>query len=377
MQRCRDQHRLRMMEKPFHAGYVRSPADDSVSDEGPTTENLHNEFSPARVRDLYRSFPDELKHQIKVLAPEFSKDSRVLETYRTIMGSFPYQGHVDVEIWGYAMVSAIPVLEIVQKTRFNILRCYNERGHLIKLENEITSGKHVRLYSATHLRTGRQVIVKLYQSSSGRDTSYENGIYRRLGKPEPCFSTAYFLWGCPVLVMAPLRPLDTKDDEYEMGIQVIQQLRYLHRFGVHCDIKPGNVMKRLRYNGKKRYLVIDYGGVSVETKAHGYRRWVWSPKWTSQPRRSENEGRDVIATAKNDLIELGYTMKTLQNDKQGISNRKEGQTDPIRSGFTGRLKQYMDYVSRIDDTASGPGVTDADREMCCRILAGEFVRATR
>jgi hypothetical protein len=341
---------------------------ESISDEGPTTIDRFNrggscgsgEFHPDYVRQLYREFPDELKRQIRVLQHKYCRDHRVLSTYRTIMGSKSHG--IDPEVMGYSIVSAIPVFEVVQPTQFKNIYCYNNRGHLIELQKEMVNGKSVRLYAGVHCRTGRKVVVKLFQSDSGRDTSYENDIYRRLGKPEPCFSTAYFLWGCPVLVMAPLKSLDSSDNEYEMAIQVIQQLRRLHRFGVHCDLKPGNIMKRILPDGTKKYLVIDYGGVSIERKEHGYRRWVWSPKWSSQPRRVENGGKDVIATSKNDLIELGHTMKTIQNERYNNHN-----PDDIKRGFTGKLKIFMDYVMKIEGD-----VTDKDRAICYKILSEEM-----
>jgi hypothetical protein len=347
------------------------------SENGPTTINEDDtdgsgRLTPDRVRELYRAFPDELKRQVNLMVRSYTKDLRVLSTYRMIMGH-GYNRTIDRMVLCYALVEAIPAFEIAAKSNIMAgVRCYNERGHLIELQTILTEGKHVRLFTGLHLRTGRQVIVKLYQSGSGRDTSYENDLYRKLGKPEPCFSTSYYIWGCPVLVMAPLLSLDTKDDEYVMAIQVILQLRRLHRFGVHCDLKPGNIMKRLKA-GRPHYLVIDFGGATIERYGrglHGYRRWVWSPKWTSQPRRSENGGKEVIATAKNDLIELGFTMKTLQNERNGIINKRVGNYDPIRSGFSGRLAKYMEYVARIDDSPKGLGVTDADRQTLIRILGG-------
>ena len=346
------------------------------SEDGPTTvhdSDGNSVLTPERVRRLYQAFPDELKREVNAVAKQYAKDRRVIENYRMIMGH-GYGHTVDRMILCYAVVSAIPAFEMSVRGRLSIVRCYNERGHIIELQSILTEGKHVRLFRGTHVRTGRAVIVKIYQSGSGRDTGYENDLYRRLGKPEPCFSTSYYIWGCPVLVMAPLLSLDTDDDEYEMAVQVILQLRRLHRFGVHCDLKPGNIMKRVKRSAsgtRIRYLVIDFGGASVERYGrgnHGYRRWVWSPKWTSQPRRSENGGREVIATAKNDLIELVYTMKTLQNERTGTSNRKVGDHDPIRSGFTGKLARFLDYIKKIDDSPQGPGVTDEDRQAMIKIL---------
>ena len=182
------------------------------------------------------------------------------------------------------------------------------------------------------------IVVKWYQSNK-RDTLYEIGIYKKLRHlkcPVPWFSSTYEFWNSPVLVMERLQGLTKEDDEFEVAIEVIKQLRYLHQFGIHNDLKPGNIMKRMQ-NGKPVYFMIDHGGVATQPLGYGYRRWIWSPKWTCQRPHASNQ----ITTPKHDFIELGYTMKTMQNWTTGDNH--------IRSGFTDKLAKYMDRVVRIDE----------------------------
>ena len=148
--------------------------------------------------------------------------------------------------------------------------------------------------------------------------------------------------------MEKLFPITKDDNEFEVALEVMKQLVYLHQFGIHNDIKPGNIMKRI-VNGKPKYLLIDYGGVATQRLSYGFKRWIWSPKWTSQ----ELHGKNQVTTAKNDFIELVYTMKTIQNMRNGEDKRhrrnKDGEEeDNIRTGFVGRLAKLHDRVEQVN-----------------------------
>lgn len=307
----------------------------------PRTRVLASKLRKNYLRDS--SVKNFIKHWKKVVNSD--NDMKILETV--------------------AVLKSIPAYRVTEQN-MNDIRCYGAGDEEIKITGVITKGKHVRLYRGQHVKTKKDVVVKWYQSGK-RTTEFEMNLYKKLGKPRPCFSLSYTLWNYPVLVMEHLDQLSPDDDLYEMGIQVIKQLRKLHEFGVHCDLKPGNIMKRKRSNGTYQFIVIDYGGVATEKLEYGYRRWVWSPKWTSQKRRGEIE-RDIIVTAKNDFIELGYTIQTLLNEKRGITNHQSEDVDPIRTGFTGRLKKYMKQVFKIKDDEE---ITDHHRKVLIKILMGK------
>jgi serine/threonine protein kinase len=205
---------------------------------------------------------------------------------------------------------------------------------------------------------GRPVVVKWYQSSK-RDTTYELNFYQKLrgmGCDVPWFSSHYNFWGHKVMVLEKLSPLTQYDDEFKMGVHIIQQLRLLHRMGVHCDIKPQNVMKRQINKRTAQYLLIDFGGVATERLSYGYRRWLWSPKWTSQ---TPHEA-DQVVTEKNDFLELAYTMRAMQNWRDS-HNQSDGD---VKRGFTGRLARYLKRVEEIDKRH----VRDQDYTDLLRIL---------
>ena len=197
---------------------------------------------------------------------------------------------------------------------------------------------------------------------------HEMNIYRTLrnmGSPVPWFSVNYSYWGHPVLVMEPLDPIDYSDDDVRnIGRNIIEQLRYLHQIGVHCDIKPMNIMRKpldkinnkdnlrtIRSKDKYYYYLIDYGGVTTDLisddgEVRKYKRHTHTRMFSSQKRTFGS------CTAYNDLIELGYTLNYVKWTM--IDERKETVNNNFKSNFSGTLGKYMKYVrtlknSRIDD----------------------------
>ena len=68
---------------------------------------------------------------------------------------------------------------------------------------------------------------------------------RHMKCPLPWISSSFKLLDKPVLVMEKLLSLGEDDDEFQMAIDVIDQLRYLHQFAVHNDIKPGKYHEKV------------------------------------------------------------------------------------------------------------------------------------
>lgn len=289
----------------------------------------------------YMRLPEPLKRQLAKLAPMFEDDEDVAPMREELYDNLPRRQakHPGVRkiVQRVAMMLKIAPDFFFDEKYFPYVHCYNQKGDIVELEDTITIGKHVfvmqgRLYD-------EPVIVKWYQSGH-RDTQYEIDIYKRLRHiecPTPWFSASYSFWDSPVLVMEKLKPLDKTDNPGHMAAAVIRQLMYLHKFGCHNDIKPGNVMKRVDPDKGPVYFLIDYGGVATHRLRYGYRRWIWSPKWTCQRPHAE----DQVTTAKHDFIELGYTWKTMEN---WVTGEKE-----IRTGFRGTLAKFMRRVAQIDE----------------------------
>lgn len=294
--------------------------------------------------EAYQELPDSLRNQISYIEKNYDINNDVKEYYKHIVekigkDKLKTSGHKKI-LMRLAILTVIKPFELMTQDMFSFVHCYTENSKSkITLKKLLKEGKHARVIEGRDSK-GKVVIVKWY-SSEKRDTCFESGIYEKLREDQctlPWFSTDYYFWNTKVLVLEKLKKLDATDDEFELALQLLPQLKKLHVFGVHCDIKPLNIMKKKK-NGQTIYLLIDFGGIAYERFEHGFRRWLWSPSWTSQESHTKNQA----TTMKADFVELGYTMKYLQN------LRKKRKKDEVRSGFRGKLKRYMDYVIDINE----------------------------
>ena len=130
------------------------------------------------------------------------------------------------------------------------------------------------------------------------------GLLEELGADLPEIYTDYKFLGCPVLVMEMLSPLKISSKRLPLITRsLIEQLRLLHMIGIHCDIKPSNIMQS--QDGTKVYL-IDYGGMILWDDKN-LTRSTYTPAFASQ--RSTSKTPSIT----NDLIELIYTLNYLRN----------------------------------------------------------------
>lgn len=309
----------------------------------------------------WNNTPDILKHQIEVLSEHFKTNEDVKNEYKRLkedyesmkLGDKIYKGKELHKVFLHTCIfKHISALQASKSRFFKDLLCYNERGEpIIELVDNITVGKYVKLFSARFICPenypdwgNRPIVVKLYESRDGiHTTNFEIDMYRYLGDPSPSLGVNAYLWNIPVLVMKPMKPLCADDDELDIGIQVLEQLPALHQFTVHSDIKPDNIMRE-KGTKPRIYRLIDFGGCARERlsdgKKSGFKRRTWSAKWTTQKRRA------VVTNPKYDLLELGHTLTALKFMRESGKNRYPSRK---RRTFTGRLKQYMDYVEEIDD----------------------------
>jgi serine/threonine protein kinase len=305
------------------------------------------------IIDEYLKLPYLLRKQLAILQMNIGTDSNIKQKAMSLATNISvdingyYRNVFDKVIYRLAIMKTYAIDQLLSKDFIGSIFCYRynhtkeDVKSIIVLKSILKSGDHVRVIEGD--LEGYPVIVKWYQSRK-RDITYESSIYQRLRDMRcpllPWFSTSYRFFEDPVLVIEKLKPLDHTDDEYQLGIQVLEQLRYIHQFGVHCDIKPHNIMKRI-VGDKVLYFLIDHGGVSTDKLGYGYRRWLWSPAWTSQRSHVDNQ----ITTYKNDLIELGYTMKGIQNLR--LYHKRFGQYRRV-DRYTGKLREYINCVMELD-----------------------------
>lgn len=289
----------------------------------------------------YNSLPEPLRLQLIKLQKILITDKDIQKTFKKyfIYANSDYENNP--ELYQLAILYCIPSIYFFEKSWFKHVFCYDNTGHRVYPQKVISVNKH------TYVLTGngrghynQEFIIKWYHSGS-RNILNEIDMYKRLKKlncPVPYFATKFYFWDEPVLVMEKLNPLDKSDDEFLIGIAILKQLRFLHTFGVHNDIKPQNIMKRVD-NTKTTYFLIDHGGLTIEKFKYGFRRRIWSSKFTSQKPHVSNQ----LTTAIHDLLELGYTMKYLQVKYKPKYNL----TTNIKSGFRGKIKKYMKQIEKI------------------------------
>lgn len=154
----------------------------------------------------------------------------------------------------------------------------------------------------------REVVMKI---SNERSLVNELKMYDRLmiNSEEPAelpgILSGFEFLGNPVLIMEPLEPLTINSRNLIVIFRsLLGQLREIHRVGIHCDIKPDNVMQ-----SGSRYYLIDLGGMVSE----GSRRNTYTPSFASQRSTSK------VTSKRHDLFELIFTMNYLSKKSRGKS----------------------------------------------------------
>jgi len=306
------------------------------------------------LRDKYKQLEPECRRQIKALLKYFDKDPKILASARSLKPR-------DEKERRYALALAIknmPLLALLEnKHIYKSLYCYNTKEgsphgkfHFI---DQITSGDHVCLISGyiAYGDTKVPAVCKYYKGSK-RTIDYEINCYKRLaetGCEIPWMSSSYRLLGERVMIVERLHTIDTTDKPAALGIDVLKQLQYLHTFGVHCDLKPGNIM--VRRSGYEcyvadpekclKYMIIDHGGTAIERFGKGFKRFIWNPKFTSQLKGE----KDQVTGPYYDFLELGYTMTWLDADRRKVNMKKFNH----RTTHRGKFKQYMNELDKYKD----------------------------
>lgn len=346
--------------------------------------------------------PEILQHQIAALAEYYAKRDPIKTRLEKWCKDFHainfnnqvFEGETAKNIALFSCIlKYISAMRVTHVKFFPQLHCYNELGEpIIELKDYITKGENMKLFKAEFISSKKTygygnipLVVKLYESRGGRNTLHEIDVYRKLGNPSPSLNINCYLWNQPVLVMRPMEELGYDDDIYEIGIQILQQFPALHKFTVHSDLKPDNIMKEIpassndgddsgggnndnvqgcnRKRNKPIYKLIDFGGCAKEKSKYGYCRRTWSRKWQCQERES-----GVVTTPKWDMIELGHALCGLKYKNE---HKCKNYPEHNKRIFTGKLKKYMDYVESLDDKRIRCSEYEPHYRKCIEILKGE------
>ena len=335
---------------------------------------------PEDLITLYGRFPEPVRAQLERLVPYF-KNRRAIKQRKQYLRD-KYNCEDESILAPLAVLDQMQTRDLLHAKFFSIIYAFDTRGNVATIDNVLTKGDHVCLFNATLKTTSGtndKCIIKYYKHG-GRDTTYETNIYRELRQrhcPILWFSSGFYLFKNRCLVMEPLLAVTKKDDEFAMMIEVIQQLRFLHRFGVHNDLKPGNIMKRapdskLPWNSdvtltpdgaEFTFFVIDYGGTATKRVGSvNYGRWCWSPRYCIQPLHGRGANGGMQETSfKHDFYELIVTARALQCFRTGEKQVRDKDKkdayikDPYRdpNTYKGLLRELYEYTFSID-ASKGP-----------------------
>jgi len=155
----------------------------------------------------------------------------------------------------------------------------------------------------------------------------------------------FYILDFPVVVMESLDPLDASDYNQKLVQSIISYIEKIIPVGVNNNIKPSNVMKKIK-DDQIHYFVVDAEKMAIEEKDYGFKRFSWTPEWASQVIDSQ-----TITTVKNDLLEFGYTLNFLsQMDKITDAEMENRIINQIRiSEMPDELLNWMNRVRLIDE----------------------------
>lgn len=167
-----------------------------------------------------------------------------------------------------------------------------------------------------------------------------------MGCPLPWFSVNYSFWGQPVIVMKKLSPLPINENPKSIKLRklcrdILQQLKFIHRIGVHCDIKPTNI---LCDSSEDRYYLVDFDGMTIHrTKKAGYFvRHSHTEKFSSQ-KDFQQTGENCSAI--NDFKELLFTLNYIAYKQIGADNEEIAEN--FRVNFIGSCKKFHKSLQKI------------------------------
>jgi hypothetical protein len=163
------------------------------------------------------------------------------------------------------------------------------------------------------------------------------------GANVPKIYTDFYILDFPVIVVEQLTPLDASDYNQKLVMSIVSYIEKIIPIGVNNNIKPSNIMKRINKDSSITYIVTDVEMMTTEEKAYGYKRYSWSPEWTSQV-----VDINTITTVKNDLLEFGYTLNYLAQMQDAQAELDLAQQIRIIE-MPEELNDWMERVRIIDE----------------------------
>jgi len=224
----------------------------------------------------------------------------------------------------------------------NILYAYNNCGDRIYIQNilrfddeqHVGQGiltkynpkmcQHVICSSDETVNKCSMWVVKWNVKEDGAQvTEREVENWRKIentGASIPNILEGFKILDFPVLVMESLEQLDPNDFNQKLVMTIASFIEKIIPLGVLNNLKPSNILKRINKSNTQTettYFVADVAGMTTEPLSYGFKRFTWSPQWTSQV-----VDANTITTVKNDLIEFGYVLNWLSRGNETQDEQK-------------------------------------------------------
>lgn len=178
------------------------------------------------------------------------------------------------------------------------------------------------------------VVVKWHRGRRSSREEEEFYLWLRGKTSCPEVYPGWTLQGDHVLVMEKLQPLNDKADPVKIGLDLLKQLKVIHKRCVHNGIKPDNITYR---ETTDEYLLIDHGSIADTRLEDGYLRKSWPSGWSSQPRKVPNQ----VTYPVNDLYELCTTLKSLSRTRKERRLFKKALKKVISGYDRHRLRKWL------------------------------------
>lgn len=180
---------------------------------------------------------------------------------------------------------------LVSRNLLNATNASTKEQLVMARQLSIQADQNVYLMKSAN--DGKDWVVKW---PKGREELNYLEIQKRGGKT-PIIKTGFTLGGIPLLVIEHLAGLDVQDDPVELVQQLLRtQLKYIHQFATHQDLKPDNIRKRINPDGTIEYFIIDmdlitttmsrpisYLGKYESTPPRVFHRGIATPFYSSTP----------------------------------------------------------------------------------------------
>lgn len=199
-------------------------------------------------------------------------------------------------------------------------------------------------------------IIAKYKKSSKLTIENEIKRFKRLsdlGCPLPWYNANFIMNNEQILVMEKLNSLNKKQEDLSLlARDVLDQLRFIHVIGPHCDIKPANILKRVeKYdrfiedkNRDYTYFLIDFEGIPAEVLGAGFRRKVWTKNYIH-----EDPTRKYCLPI-DDFYELIYTLNNLDLHMRDLEIKGRDHCEPENIKNISLSKAYLYIKNQIPKT---------------------------